>query len=97
MDIFVQKDSTCFPYRLKLNHHNIIYGPCAYGHEYMFDILPVGPSISELPQNTNSTAAIDQEILSTLMENKASIIAILHDGVSCFQQGQFIMVPIHSC
>ena len=22
MVIFVQKDSTCFPYRLKLNHHN---------------------------------------------------------------------------
>ena len=26
MDIFVQKDSTCFPYRLKLNHHNKIKG-----------------------------------------------------------------------
>ncbi len=26
MDIFVQKDSTCFPYRLKLNHHKIIKG-----------------------------------------------------------------------
>ena len=26
MDIFVQKDSTCFPYRLKLNHHKIITG-----------------------------------------------------------------------
>lgn len=26
MDIFMQKDSTCFPYRLKLNHHNKIKG-----------------------------------------------------------------------
>ncbi len=26
MDIFVQKDSTCFPYCLKLNHHKIIKG-----------------------------------------------------------------------
>ena len=26
MDIFMQKDSTCFPYRLKLNHHKIIKG-----------------------------------------------------------------------
>ena len=26
MDIYVQKDSTCFPYRLKLNHHKIIKG-----------------------------------------------------------------------
>lgn len=26
MDIFVQKDSTCFPYRLKLNHHNEVKG-----------------------------------------------------------------------
>ena len=26
MDIFVQKDSTCFHYRLKLNHHNKIKG-----------------------------------------------------------------------
>lgn len=69
------------------------------GHEYMFDILPVDPSISELPQNTNSTAAIDQEILSTLMENKASIIAIPHDGVSCSQHGQFHYVwsLFHSC
>ena len=26
MDIFLQKDSTCFPYRLKLNHHNEVKG-----------------------------------------------------------------------
>ncbi|WP_215508111.1 hypothetical protein, partial [Peptoniphilus sp. EMRHCC_23] len=26
MDIFVQKDSTCFPNHLKLNHHKIIKG-----------------------------------------------------------------------
>ena len=26
MDIFLQKDSTCFPYRLKLNHHKLIKG-----------------------------------------------------------------------
>ena len=26
MDIFVQKDSTCFPYRLKLNHYNEVKG-----------------------------------------------------------------------
>ena len=26
MDSFVQKDSTCFPYHLKLNHHKIRKG-----------------------------------------------------------------------
>lgn len=26
MDIFLQKDSTCFPYSLKLNHHNEVKG-----------------------------------------------------------------------
>ncbi|WP_215508723.1 hypothetical protein, partial [Peptoniphilus sp. EMRHCC_23] len=26
MDIFMQKDSTCFPYHLKLYHHKIIKG-----------------------------------------------------------------------
>ena len=32
MNIFVQKDSTCFPYHLKLNHHKIIKGANQYYH-----------------------------------------------------------------